>query len=184
MSDGLGGKLKEFFGFGDVDNYQDPYYNDSFRETEDTRSSRPEREEEGAYRSRTHSRRRDYAGSPGVSSLDTPARSRRYEDSGRITSTSANMGSATKEPSVVRVALSSYTQASELVELIKAGDVVVFNLGGMEKNEATRVLDFAAGLGRGVEAELKKLRGVRNFVLIPHGLTLEPSQLDQLVEDL
>src|SRR5699024_12397177 len=87
-----------------------------------------------------------------------------------------------KNPMVIRLALNEYNQAREISEALKTGDVVVFNLGGMEKSAATRVLDFAAGLSLGLDAELKKLGGVRNFVLIPHGIALEQSQLDQLTE--
>lgn len=191
MSDGFGGKLKDFFGFGEVENYQDSYYNDSFNETRDRRDERDARDvrdgrdseprgrldSDDRYTSGTRSRYRDYDAG------ESKSAGSRYDDAPY----SSRRGAAarpTREPSVVRLPLSSYTQASELVEIIKAGDVVVFNLGGMEKGEAKRALDFATGLSRGVDAELKKLRGVRNFVLIPDGLTLEQSQLDQLVEDL
>ena len=82
----------------------------------------------------------------------------------------------------MRLSLNEYNQAKEIAETLKAGDVVVFNLGGMEKSVATRVLDFAAGVSIGLDAQLKKLGGIRNFVLIPQGITLEQSQLDQLAE--
>lgn len=186
MSEGFGEKVKTWFGFGDVDSYSDPYYRDSFKEERDPRDegrdvrdrdARDVRESRVAAHDREdrYSRRSD-AGYRGYSA-------------GRESDYSAPRRSATppiaeKEPQVVRQSLGSYTEASDLVEVIKAGDVAVFNLGGLEKGEATRVLDFAAGLARGVDAELKKLGGVRNFVLVPAGLTLEQSQLDQLVEDL
>ena len=80
--------------------------------------------------------------------------------------------------------LSSYTQAGELVDNLKAREVVVFSLSGMEKGEAKRVLDFAAGLSRGLDAQLKKLKGVRNFILLPKGVTLAQDQLDAIAETI
>lgn len=199
MSDGFGGKVKDFFGFGEVENYQDPYYSDGFSEEErETRREAGARDavtrepaaERGAARSRAREDR--YSSSRARSYDDYDADAPRSASAGRYESAagSRTAASATRrpvakpEPTVVRIAMSTYTQGSELADIIKSGDVAVFNLGGMEKGEARRVLDFAAGLSRGVDAELKKLRGVRNFVLIPPGLELEQSQLDQLVEEL
>ena len=54
----------------------------------------------------------------------------------------------------------------------------------MEKGEAKRVLDFAAGLSRGLDAKLKKLKGVRNFILLPKGVTLAQDQLDAIAETI
>lgn len=188
MSDSFGGKIKDFFGFGEVDNYRDPYYGDSYREEHegrderDARSRDRDRDVRDGRTDRTEDR---YAPRSAGSSYRDYGASRagsRYGESD--TTRSAGVTAKTSEPQVVRLSLSEYGQATELVEIIKTGDVVVFNLGGMEKTQAARVLDFATGLAKGVDAELKKLRGVRNFVLIPEGLTLEQSQLDQLVEDL
>ncbi|MBC2680906.1 cell division protein SepF [Corynebacterium anserum] len=185
MSDSFSGKVKDFFGFGEVDNYRDPYYGDSFREERDGRDERGSDDRsrdrdpgDDRYYSRgaSSSSYRDYGASHRGSSS-------RYGESAARPST-LERRTVAPEPQVVRLSLSEYNQASELVEIIKSGDVAVFNLGGMEKNQAARVLDFASGLAKGVDATIKKLRGVRNFVLIPQGLTLEQSQLDQLVEDL
>ena len=74
-------------------------------------------------------------------------------------------------------------QAGELATEFRAGDIVVINLSGMEKAEASRVLDFSVGLAKGLDGTLKKLGGLRNFALIPASVTLDQSQLDQLVED-
>ena len=189
MSDGFGNKFKEFFGFGDVDSYQDPYFRDQAAESRDRRDDLDHRDrgvsearevrygvrdrysrEDDDFRDRERDRApRDYEA--------RPSRYAREESSPRPTR-------AKSEPQYARLSLSSYTQAGEIAEILKTGDVAVFNLGGMEKAEATRVLDFAAGLGRGLDAQLKKLRGVRNFVLIPAAVTLEQSQLDKLAEDL
>ncbi|WP_459612180.1 cell division protein SepF [Corynebacterium urogenitale] len=188
MSDSFGGKIKDFFGFGEVDNYRDPYYGDSYREEREERDERDarSREDRDARDARVERTADRYAPrTAGSSYRDYGASSRPTSRYGEPESPrGASTPQKTSEPQVVRLSLSEYGQAVELVEIIKTGDVVVFNLGGMEKSQAARVLDFATGLAKGVDAELKKLRGVRNFVMIPDGLTLEQSQLDQLVEDL
>ena len=182
MAEGFGDKFKEFFGLGGVESYEDPYYRDNFEERperherDDRSAGRYDSDHYGSYRS---SERRSEAGSSHGYGSDrepaAPARSR-YGAAERETAP------AQKNTMVIRLALNEYNQAREISEALKTGDVVVFNLGGMEKSAATRVLDFAAGLSLGLDAELKKLGGVRNFVLIPHGIELEQSQLDQLTE--
>lgn len=190
MSDGFGNKFKEFFGFGEVDSYQDPYFRDSAADARDRRDE-PDRRDRGVSEPREarygardrYGREEDDFRDRDRSARDYDARPSRYareESSARP----ARPARPKVEPQYARLALSSYTQAGEIAEILKSGDVAVFNLGGMEKAEATRVLDFAAGLARGLDAKLKKLRGVRNFVLIPEDVTLEQSQLDKLAEDL
>lgn len=177
MADSIGDKVKEFFGFGEVESYEDPYYRDSFEErsprqdlaTEREAPREPSRGSYGRYRGS------DYGAGYGIESAErTPERP--------IGSAPVTKPVAKKEPIAVRLSLSDYNQAKELADTLKGGDVVVFNLGGMEKSVATRVLDFAAGLSLGLDAKLEKLRGLRNFVLIPQGVTLDQSQLDQLAE--
>ena len=186
MAEGFGDKFKEFFGLGGVESYEDPYYRDNFEERPE-RTERHEREDRaaGRYNSdhygsyRSSERRSEVGSSHGYGSdrehAAAPARS-------RYGATEREAAPVQKNPMVIRLALNEYNQAREISEALKTGDVVVFNLGGMEKSAATRVLDFAAGLSLGLDAELKKLGGVRNFVLIPHGIELEQSQLDQLTE--
>lgn len=91
---------------------------------------------------------------------------------------------APQSPSYVYLPLGSYQQASELVEPLRDGEVVVFTLSGMEKEEAKRVLDFATGLSKGLDAKLGKLKGVRNFYLSPSGVSLTKDQLDQLADEM
>ncbi|RAV32270.1 cell division protein SepF [Corynebacterium heidelbergense] len=200
MAEGFGGKIKDFFGLSDVDSYEEAYDRERFAEERDPRDAR-----DGAAR-RDHRGYSDYRaehedhglGRGGRESRDEHVAEdryarrgeyREYGDAGSRRSSyeapapHAESRAVPHTPQVVRLVLSSYRQAGEIAEAIRGGDVVVFSLSGMEKAEASRVLDFSAGLARGVDADLKKLRGVRNFVLIPAGLTLEQSQLDQLVED-
>lgn len=196
-ADSFGDKFKEFFGFGEVESYEDPYYRDSFEE----RSARHARTDEREEDPRTH---RDGAREPREPLTHDAGRGASRGDYGRYRTAEYGVESAEREPReprrapstvgarevaqpkrepiVVRLSLNEYNQAKEIAETLKAGDVVVFNLGGMEKSVATRVLDFAAGVSIGLDAQLKKLGGIRNFVLIPQGITLEQSQLDQLAE--
>lgn len=187
MSDGFGNKFKEFFGFGEVDSYQDPYFRDSAADSRDRRDELDHRDRgvsesrEVRYGSRDrYGRDEDDFRDRDRAPRDYEARPSRYARE----EAPARPARQRLEPQYARLSLSSYTQAGEIAEILKTGDVAVFNLGGMEKAEATRVLDFAAGLARGLDAKLKKLRGVRNFVLIPADVTLEQSQLDKLAEDL
>ncbi|OFT88424.1 MULTISPECIES: cell division protein SepF [Corynebacterium] len=188
MSDGFGNKFKEFFGFGEVDSYQDPYFRDGAADSRERADEHDHRDRgisesrEARYGGRDrYSREEDDFRDRSRAPRDYEARPSRYV---REESVSRPAPRAHVEPQYARLSLSSYTQAGEIAEIIKTGDVAVFNLGGMEKAEATRVLDFTAGLARGLDAKLKKLRGVRNFVLIPADVTLEQSQLDKLAEDL
>ncbi|MGN0095775.1 MAG: cell division protein SepF [Corynebacterium sp.] len=196
MADGITGKVKDFFGFGDVDSFDDPYYRDEFEE------DRGGYRQSGRYQDREDDRERDYDRDRGdrVERSERPDRVSRSDRSDRSDydyrssrpSRRADVGAApvapvpatpAREPQVVRLALSSFQQAGELATEFKAGDIVVLNLSGMEKAEASRVLDFSVGLAKGLDGTLKKLGGLRNFALIPASVTLDQSQLDQLVED-
>ncbi|MDN5683866.1 cell division protein SepF [Corynebacterium glyciniphilum] len=196
MADGITGKVKDFFGFGDVDSFDDPYYRDEFEE------DRGGYRQSGRYQDREDDRERDYDRDRGdriersdrVGRADRSDRSDRsdYDYRSSRPPRRADVGAApvapvpatpAREPQVVRLALSSFQQAGELATEFKAGDIVVLNLSGMEKAEASRVLDFSVGLAKGLDGTLKKLGGLRNFALIPASVTLDQSQLDQLVED-
>lgn len=188
MADGITGKVKDFFGFGDVDSFDDPYYRDEFEEDRGGyRSS-------GRYQEREDDRDRDYERPERPERADRPARSERSDYDYRapraprraetpVAPVAPVSPAQSREPQVVRLALSSFHQAGELATEFKAGDIVVLNLSTMEKSEASRVLDFSVGLAKGLDGTLKKLGGIRNFALIPASVTLDQSQLDQLVED-
>jgi cell division inhibitor SepF len=184
MADGLGENIKRFFGFGEVESFDDPYYRDEFDE------ERGGYRQSGRYQDRGDDRDRDYERDRGER-VSRPERSD-YDYRSARPSRRADVGVApvapvsaapAREPQVVRLALSSFQQAGELATEFKAGDIVVLNLSGMEKAEASRVLDFSVGLAKGLDGTLKKLGGLRNFALIPASVTLDQSQLDQLVED-
>jgi cell division inhibitor SepF len=80
----------------------------------------------------------------------------------------------------VVVKISEFREAGNLANAFRTGDVVAFSLSGMEKAEATRVLDFSAGLAKGLAGDLKKLGGFRSFVLVPADVTLDRGHLDDL----
>ena len=171
-------KIKEFFGFGTVDSYQNDYEDDRFREERHYPSYRSDVRED-RYGSRHSSYSSYYAALSPRS---------RYGGSGasRVDDIPARRSQPVQpaQPSYTAMTLGSYTQAGDLAAELKKGDIVAFSLSGLEKSEARRVLDFAAGLARGLDAKLEKLKGVRNFVLIPNGVTLEQDQLDAVADDL
>ncbi|HIW96538.1 MAG TPA: cell division protein SepF [Candidatus Corynebacterium gallistercoris] len=169
-------KIKEFFGFGAVEQYNDSYTEDNYRD--ERGGYAPYRNDSRGERGELREDRYAPRGSRYSSSDATPPARSRYESAG------AGRMVEPAQPSYTAMTLGNYTQAGNLAEELKKGDIVAFSLSGMEKGEATRVLDFAAGLSRGLDAQLKKLKGVRNFVLIPAGVTLEQDQLDAVAEDL
>ena len=185
-------KTKRFFGFDPVESYNTDYYSDGYGSRERDRADRADRVErdahEPSYRSRSERDRGDrYGRSDFADRVERGDREDRYSSRGGslYSSSYADAPAEEKDPSAfVSFTLSSYTQAGELVDNLKAREIVVFSLSGMEKGEAKRVLDFAAGLSRGLDAQLKKLKGVRNFILLPKGVTLAQDQLDAIAETI
>ncbi|WP_296107957.1 cell division protein SepF [uncultured Corynebacterium sp.] len=192
MSENFMDKTKRFFGFDPVESYNTDYYSDGYGSRERDRADRADRVErdahEPSYRSRSERDRGDrYGRSDFADRAERGDREDRYSSRGGslYSSSYADAPAEEKDPSAfVSFTLSSYTQAGELVDNLKAREVVVFSLSGMEKGEAKRVLDFAAGLSRGLDAQLKKLKGVRNFILLPKGVTLAQDQLDAIAETI
>lgn len=192
MSENFMDKTKRFFGFDPVESYNTDYYSDGYGSRERDRADRADRVErdahEPSYRSRSERDRGDrYGRSDFADRVERGDREDRYSSRGGslYSSSYADAPAEEKDPSAfVSFTLSSYTQAGELVDNLKAREVVVFSLSGMEKGEAKRVLDFAAGLSRGLDAQLKKLKGVRNFILLPKGVTLAQDQLDAIAETI
>ena len=198
MSENFMDKTKRFFGFDSVETYNTDYYSDGYGSRERDRADRADRVErdahEPSYRSRSErdfgdraERGGRYGRSEYADRAERGDREDRYSSRGgsHYSASYAEAPAEEKDPSAfVSFTLSSYTQAGELVENLKAREVVVFSLSGMEKGEAKRVLDFAAGLSRGLDAQLKKLKGVRNFILLPKGVTLAQDQLDAIAETI
>ena len=188
MADNFMDKTKRFFGFDSVESYETDYYSDGYSSRERDREADRDAHEP-SYRSRADRDRLGADREDRYRRSEYSDREERYSSRGSRYSSSADSYAEApaeeKTPSAfVSFTLSSYTQASELVDNLKAREVVVFSLSGMEKGEAKRVLDFAAGLSRGLDAQLKKLKGVRNFILLPKGVTLAQDQLDAIAESL
>ncbi len=185
MANTFGDKFREFLGYEpkSKDFAEDGYYEDESygRET----PSRDRYSDGDRYGS-------DHYGSDRYASDEREDRYRSYrEDSYRESSyreggysKDAYVPTAQPTSKYVRLNLSSYKQANEIVEAVRSGDVAIFTLAGMEKGEAMRVLDFVAGAKAAIDAELKKLAGVRNYIVMPAGVNLEQAQLDRLAEEL
>lgn len=83
-----------------------------------------------------------------------------------------------RRASVVPVVLTSYRQASRVGEPFRDGDAVVFDISGMEQKEATRIVDFAAGICFALEGKMVKI-APRVFAVTPKGADIEQSELER-----
>lgn len=189
MADSFWNKTKEFFGMDDLAKYADGYDLDS-RDLDSrplgddydraARSARSERIEHGERLDRGES---DYRGSR--PSYEPPRRDAMYSSrSEREVEPAFSRPVAPREPQFEILTFASYQQASELATVVHEGDVAVFTLSGMEKTEARHVLDYARGLSDGIRGSVKKLRGTRNFAILPQGVNLDQDQLDALADEL
>ena len=86
-----------------------------------------------------------------------------------------------RSPQLVRITLASFLQEKQIGEAFREGDIVVYDISAMEKSEAQRVVDFAAGIQVALGASTKPL-APRVFALIPEDVQLDESQLQQLKE--
>lgn len=79
---------------------------------------------------------------------------------------------------IVPVELRSYKEAARIGEPFRDGDVVVFDVNNMEKSEATRLVDFAAGLCFATRGEMKKV-GTKIFAIIPENADVTERELER-----
>lgn len=79
---------------------------------------------------------------------------------------------------VVPVVLTSYTQAARVGEPFRSGDAVVFDISGMERKEATRIVDFAAGICFALEGDMVKV-APRIFAVTPRGAHVTRLELER-----
>lgn len=75
-------------------------------------------------------------------------------------------------PMIVKVVPADYTDATEIGEPFRNGDIVIFELTDTEHAVAKRIIDFAAGLCFAVRGQMRNLsKGVdserRIFALVP-----------------
>ncbi|MEK0372150.1 cell division protein SepF [Corynebacterium mastitidis] len=155
---------KEFFGLAPADAYHDDAYygEDVHYEAQGSAAYQPRREQGYEYGA-------DYGRER------TPAPSR-HEPVSRGAVARPAMDSYT--PAVVPVRLTSFTQSAEVGEPFRDGDAVVFDLSGMDLEEAKRVLDFASGLCFALRGQMKKLVP-RVFAIVPDGATISTRELEE-----
>lgn len=193
MANSFWNKTKEFFALDDPAKYVDGYdldprplgedYDRADRSERTDRLDREELVDRGDRASRLDRGESDFRASR--PSYEPPRRDAAYSSrSEREIEPAFSRPAAPREPQFEILTFASYQQASELVKVVHEGDVAVFALSGVEKSEATRVLDYARGLADGVRGKLKKLRGTRNFALLPQGVDLDQDQLDALADEL
>ncbi|AIG64423.1 hypothetical protein CATYP_07290 [Corynebacterium atypicum] len=83
-----------------------------------------------------------------------------------------------REPHIVPVVLTSYTQAARVGEPFREGDAVVFDITNMDRKEATRIVDFAAGICFALEGEMLKV-APRVFAVVPKGGRFGRAELER-----
>lgn len=164
-------KVKEFFGLQPVEDYKRDSYNDDDYEDYDDYDDRPvERERH------VDSYSRD---SYGYRSGSSYGGSRYYSSS--TPESRGSTAETSREPEIVRITLASFRQARQIGEAFRNGDIVVYDVSAMEKSQAQRVADFAAGIQIALDARTEKLTP-RKFALIPKGVRLDDEQKEQLKE--
>ena len=82
------------------------------------------------------------------------------------------------EAAVVRVSLRSYTEASRIGEPFRDGDVVVFDITGVQSADAKRIVDFAAGVCFGLRGKMEKV-APRVFAVIPENAHVSQMELER-----
>ncbi|MBI9000853.1 cell division protein SepF [Corynebacterium sp. CCM 9185] len=80
-------------------------------------------------------------------------------------------------PTIVPVRLVSFKQCTRVGEPFRAGDAVVIDLNAMDRDEARRVIDFAAGLVFALRGEMRKLSPL-TFALIPDDVEVSIAELE------
>lgn len=151
---GMVDKVRDFFGMQRVDDYDDDtYYSDYEGTPEEDRYYR----ESSRYRATDDYAPRDPAPAPAPAPAAEPRR----------------------DPQVVRIRLTNFLHARQIGEAARKGDIVVYDLSAMAKEEAQRVVDFASGIQIALEAKTKRLQP-RVIVLIPKDIDLDDDQLEQI----
>lgn len=79
---------------------------------------------------------------------------------------------------IVPVDLRSYTEATLIGDPFRDGDAVVFDLNRMERAEAKRIIDFAAGLCFALRGKMKKLDQMV-FAVVPENAAVSTIDLER-----
>lgn len=146
---------KEFFFGPTPENFaEDPYYDDDMRyETSGSAAYQP------------HARRsRDY-----------------YEDYGDYEGEPEGYrGPHSRQPTIRPITLTRYSDAARIGEAFREGDAVVFNVTNMDRDEARRAVDFAAGVCMALRGSMEKL-AASDFALIPRHAIIDHADLERAV---
>ncbi|MEJ4113305.1 cell division protein SepF [Corynebacterium kroppenstedtii] len=162
-------KVKEFFGLQPVEDYKrDSYYEDEYEDYGDYDDRPVEREHHvDSYSRDGYSYRSGgtYSGSRYYSSAAPEPRLPESDD--------------VHEPEIVRITLAEFRQARQIGEAFRNGDIVVYDVSALEKSQAQRVADFAAGIQIALDGKTEQLT-TRKFALVPKDVTLDDEQREQL----
>ncbi|AKK06475.1 MAG: cell division protein SepF [Corynebacterium sp.] len=74
--------------------------------------------------------------------------------------------------SIVAVKIFNYNDAVKIGEPFRDGDAVIFDMSGMQADEAKRIIDFAAGLCYALRGQMRKLEG-KIFAITPEHSTVD-----------
>ena len=146
-------KFKEFFGLGQTADYlsEDEYYGIG---------SGSRLNDHDSYVGETRGYNRSH-------SAESSYRSRHYDRS-----------ESSYKPSVVSVRMTAYQESRHIGEPYRDGDAVIFDMTSMNKEDAQRVVDFAAGLIFATRGTMEKV-GRKVFAIIPEGADITIDELER-----
>ncbi|MBV7296216.1 cell division protein SepF [Corynebacterium sp. TAE3-ERU12] len=72
-----------------------------------------------------------------------------------------------------------YSEAREIGQHFRDGDIVTFDLSGLEMEEAKRYIDFAAGLTFALRGRIER-EGATTFTILPEGVEMPAAGPDAL----
>lgn len=82
------------------------------------------------------------------------------------------------QPTIVTVDLNSFEDAQEIGAAFRDGDAVVFDMSRLTREEARRIVDFAAGLCFALRGKMQKLDS-ENFAITPETSDISISELER-----
>lgn len=82
------------------------------------------------------------------------------------------------QATIVTVNLNSFEDAQEIGAAFRDGDAVIFDMSRLTREEARRIVDFAAGLCFALRGKMQKLDS-DNFAIIPETANISISELER-----
>ena len=82
------------------------------------------------------------------------------------------------QPTIVTVGLNSFEDAQEIGAAFRDGDAVIFDMSRLTREEARRIVDFAAGLCFALRGKMQKLDS-ENFAITPETSNISISELER-----